>query len=342
VFRNVDAAVSIFLVASGFLLFRAISASDTHEQMRPLTVAIRRVLRVGPAMWVMLVAVMVIAAVDVTDKESKQVNQDSLVHASTYTYNWLIQERLTQTRMDLGHLWYVSVDMQAVVVIAVIAFFLRHRPTALLAGLSGLFLVLVVWRFHSHGVENIWIALNRTTVRMDPLVLGAVVAAAVPRLSAGHRIYQYGAHASLVLLVPILFWCAGDGDAYLTWAGTALELVLAAYLLCSTLAPPSRHRVMGNPLLTAVGRMSLVIYLFHFPVFHFVRRHTIDWDWGWKVVVALLATAVIAVLAQLIIERPMSRVLRHPLWEDVRERGAVAVVRPRVVRSVRDGSWSSS
>ena len=59
--------MTIFLVASGFLLILAISASEDREHMQPLAVALRRVVRIGPAMWVMLLAVMVVASIDATD-----------------------------------------------------------------------------------------------------------------------------------------------------------------------------------------------------------------------------------------------------------------------------------
>jgi peptidoglycan/LPS O-acetylase OafA/YrhL len=319
-FRSGDSAVTIFLVASGFLLFRAISASDTRVQMQPLTVAVRRLIRVGPAMWLMLVAVMVVAAIDPQDTDTKQVNRDSFFHALTYTYNWLVQQNLTQTRIDLGHLWYVSVDMQAVVVVAAIAFFLRHRPRVLLLTLAVLFVVLVAWRFHTYEVENVWVVLNRTTARMDAFVAGALSGAlvtAMPPLPVMASYRRYLSMTLIVVLIPILYWCL-DESGYLRWGGTALEVVVALFLLCVSVAPAGRDVVLGNRPLVALGRMSLVIYLWHFPIFHFVRRHA-QWDWPWKVVVALAATAVIALLAQMLVERRVSRLLARPEWDTLRE-----------------------
>jgi peptidoglycan/LPS O-acetylase OafA/YrhL len=319
-FRSGDSAVSVFLVVSGFLLFRAISSSDTRVQMLPITVAVRRLIRVGPAMWLMLVAVMVVAAIDPQDTETKQVNRDSFFHALTYTYNWLVQESLTQTRSDLGHLWYVSVDMQAVVVVAILAFFLRYRPRLLLASLVVLFVVLVAWRFHSYGVENIWVALNRTTARMDAFVVGALSGAlvtALPPLPAFAAYRRYLSTTLVVLLIPILYWCV-DESSYMRWGGTALEVVVAVFLLGMAIAPVGPDVVLGNRPLVALGRMSLVIYLWHFPIFHFVSRHA-HWDWPWKALVAFAATAVIALLTQVLIERRVSRLLARPEWDSLRD-----------------------
>jgi peptidoglycan/LPS O-acetylase OafA/YrhL len=315
-FFSGDAAVTIFLAVSGFLLIRSISATPLRVQMQPVTVAVRRVIRVGPTMWVMLIAVMVVAAIDRTDRETKRVNWDSFHHALTYTYNWLVQARFTETRMDLGHLWYVSVDMQAVVIVSVIAFFLRHRPTALLAALSGLFIVLVIWRFHVVDVENIWVVLNRTTVRMDPFVLGAAAAALLPRLPRADRGYRVLVIVMLLALPPVIFWAHTDGQ-YLRWAGTALEVLLAALMIGIAMSP-GRQRLLSHRTLAGLGRASLAVYIWHFPIFHFVRRHA-EWDWPWRTLVALAATALIAWLTHLVVERPVSRFLARPGWDQVRE-----------------------
>jgi peptidoglycan/LPS O-acetylase OafA/YrhL len=319
-FTSGDSAVSIFLAVSGFLLFRSISATPSRVQMQPVTVAARRVLRVGPTMWLMLAAVMVVAAIDPTDHETKRVNRDSLTHALTFTYNWLVEERLTQTRMDLGHLWYVAVDMQAVVIVSLIAFFLRQRPTALIGTLAGLFVVLVVWRFHSVAVESIWITLNRTTARMDAFVIGALAAAVLPRLPtspASDRGYRILAMSSLVALVPVFYWAHID-VRYLRWAGTVLELLVAAAMIGLTMAP-GRHPVLGRGALAGLGRASLAIYLWHFPIFHFVDRHASDWDWPWRTLLALGATALLAWLTHVTLERSVHRFLARPAWDVIRD-----------------------
>ncbi|MET1005911.1 MAG: acyltransferase [Propionibacteriaceae bacterium] len=316
-FRSGDSAVTIFLVASGFLLFRSIAASTEHTQMQPLLVAVRRVIRVGPAMWLVLLAVMVVAVVDPTDKATATTNRDSVLHALTYTYNWLVQNNLTGTRADLGHLWYVSVDMQAVVIVSVIAFLLRRRPTWLLGFLAVLFVLLVLWRFHSYGVENIFIVLNRTTARMDAFVLGALAAAVVPLLPRADGAYRVGAPVALVLTLPVLYWCRND-SSYLQLGGTVLELLVAAFVVCAAMTPSRSSDLLGNRVLVTLGRMSLVIYLWHFPIFHFVSRHTNDWPWVWRALVAFLATAAISWATQVVLERRISRLLARPEWQALR------------------------
>ena len=66
----------------------------------------------------MLAVLLVVAALDSTDKATKQINLHSAWHVVTYTYNWLGRGRPVETRSDLGHLWYLSVDMQAFLFLA--------------------------------------------------------------------------------------------------------------------------------------------------------------------------------------------------------------------------------
>ena len=46
-------------------------------------------------------------------------------------------------------------------------------------------------------------------------------------------------------------------------------------------------------MLTTLGRASLAVYLWHFPVFHFMRRHAEGWPWQWRTLVALALTLLV-------------------------------------------------
>ncbi len=189
-FRSGNSAVTVFLVVSGFLSYRVLASGDGLSRMRPGVSVARRIVRVAPTLWAMLAVLLVVAALDSTDKTTKEINGRSAWHAVTYTYNWLVQDDLLHTRSDLGHLWYLSVDMQAFLLFAVVAYTLRRRPVGLAATLAGWYLLLVWWRFHSFETEIIWVSLNRTTTRMDAFVLGALAAALVTWLPRGHASYR--------------------------------------------------------------------------------------------------------------------------------------------------------
>ncbi len=276
-FRSGNSGVTIFLVAGGFLMFRSLTARRPLFAMRADTTFVRRVARVGPSLWLFLVVAVVVAALDSSTEAWHADTGASVFHVATYTWNWYLQSHVLVSRPDFGHLWYLSVDMQAFLIMACLCFVLRRHRVGLLFALAGFYLLLVWWRFHVVPTESIFQVLLRTTVRMDPFVVGVLTAAALPylvRLRLPSRAVGRP-RALAAALVPLLYWCDRDcptcGGAAPCWSGTS-----------PSSSPPSPWAeprgsvtaLTGTRLATWLGRNSLLMYIWHFPVFGFVARHT--------------------------------------------------------------------
>lgn len=347
-FRNGNSGVTVFLVAAGFLMYRALSARGDLRRMRPDTALIRRIVRVGPTLWLFLVVAVVVSAVDGSADDWHADTPASVGHVLTYTWNWYVQGNLVTSRPDFGHLWYLSVDMQAFVIMAGFLYLLRRRPVGLLWALTGFYLVLLWWRFHVSQTEFVFQVLVRTTVRMDPFVVGVLVAAALPqlhRLQIPRPVLAWSAAGSLVALVPLLFWCDHDAS-YLRWGGTALEWDVALFFGAVGLGGTSAFlaRAVGNEPLVRLGRASLPLYIWHYPVFMFVQRHTSGWGWQAATAVGLIGTVAVCVVSDRLVDRRVSAFLRRPGWRGlddgvpawlaVRARPAVAQLRSRTGEDV--------
>jgi peptidoglycan/LPS O-acetylase OafA/YrhL len=320
-FRNGNSGVTIFLVAAGFLMYRALTTRRDLEQMRPDTTLLRRIVRVGPTLWVFLLVAVVVSALDGSADAWNADTTASVWHVLTYTWNWYVQGNLVTSRPDFGHLWYLSVDMQAFVIMAGFLYMLRRRPVGLLWALTGFYLVLLWWRFHVSQTEFIFQVLVRTTVRMDPFVVGVLVAAALPqlrRLEIPQRTWAWAAGGSLVALVPLLFWCDHD-SAYLRWGGTVLEWDVALFFVAVALGGSSAFLTfaVGNEPLVRLGRASLTLYIWHYPVFMFVQRHATGWSWQAVTVVALLATVAVSYVSERLVDRRVIAFLRRPGWREL-------------------------
>jgi len=344
-FRNGNSGVTVFLVAAGFLMYRALTSRRDLERMRPDTTLVRRILRVGPVLWLFLVVAVVVSAIDGSADAWNADTPASVWHVLTYTWNWYVQGNLVTSRPDFGHLWYLSVDMQAFVIMAGFLYLLRRRPVGLLWALAGFYLVLVWWRFHVSGSEFVFQVLVRTTVRMDPFVVGVLAAAALPqlrRLQIPQRALAWTAAGSLAALVPLLFWCDHD-MSYLRWGGTVLEWDIAVFFAAIGLGGTSAFLavLVGNEPLVRLGRASLSLYIWHYPVFMFVQRHTEANGWSWQAATAagLLLTVAIVVVSERFVDRRVSAFLRRPGWRQlddgvpawlaVRARPAVEQLRSR-------------
>jgi peptidoglycan/LPS O-acetylase OafA/YrhL len=347
-FRSGNFAVTIFLVAAGYLTYATLAARGLRR-MRPDVSLVRRVLRVGPSLWLMLGTVLVLSTLDSSDETDKSDNVDSVLHVLTYTWNWYVQENLVTSRPDFGHLWYLSVDMQAFVIMAVFLYVLRRRPVGLLFSLGGFLLLLTWWRFHVTDIEYVFQVLVRTTARMDPFVVGVMLGAALPhlrRLRLPARAVELTALGSLAALLPLMWYCSRD-DRFLAWGVTLLELDLAVLFgaLALLARAPTALRLVGSRPLAFLGRHSLLLYIWHYPVFVLVQRHTDDWGWPMRTALGLLATVAIALLSYWLVERRAAAALRHPWWRQVQD-GFPAYVRrtaadrwPDLRRAVtRDGA----
>jgi len=340
-FRNGNSGVTVFLVAGGFLMTRALTARRGLTAMRPDTALVRRIARVGPSLWLFLVVVVLVAAVDgTTDTWHADVGA-SVLHVVTYTWNWYVQGHLLQSVPDFGHLWYLSVDMQAFLFMAGVLYLLRRRPVGLLWTLGGLYLLFTWWRFHMEaGPEPLTLVLLRTTVRIGPFVLGVLAASALPLLARVRwqpRVLSTISSLSLLALVPLLFACDRDTE-YLTWGGTALEWTVAAFFTAIALGGTSRllDGVVGRRTVVWLGRNSLLIYIWHYAIFMSLSRHmpSPEWSWWVRTAVALALTVAVCLLADRILERRVRRWLRSPRWRALDE-GVPAYLKARL-RGLRD------
>ena len=320
VFRSGNFAVTIFLVVTGYLVHRSLAAHGMANMSVGLGV-VRRFLRVAPVVWVS-VPLVILAAALVDDPTPSSTNASTALHVFTYTWNWYLQTDMASSRWDLGHLWYVSVDMQAFVALTVLLSFVRRRPLGQVAVLTGLLLLLTWWRMHVADLEPVLTVLLRTTARMDPVVVGVLLGVLLSLVPAGRvspGVLTWSGRSALALLVPLLWFCSDD-QRFLHWGVTLLELDLAVLLAAIALGGRSlggRH--LG--FLTFLGRHSLTIYVWHYPAFAAVEARTEDWAWPPRTLVALLVTAGLCVATHHLVERRVARLLVHPAWTRLRRRG---------------------
>lgn len=320
-------AVSIFFVVGAFLATR--SLLKRHEEsgvLRPGVEFLRRFLRISAQVWLLLLAVAVIAGLETTTTYRGTETGTSLLRIGTYTWNWYLQDHAVTARPDLGHLWYLSVDMQMFVLILLVVWILRARPALVLLTLGSLLIACLLWRTHVHETEGIYQALLRTTVRGDAPLAGATAAAAVPLLSKLEPAARWLAALGALALVPLLYatadpFAAGDdaGKNFFGLPGVLLVLTLAVFMVATTLRTPTAWVTvpLASPPLAFLGRHSLSVFLWHYPIFWFVSRHSDSWSWQERTVAGLVATAVIAFASELIAERPMQRFLRSPSFRQV-------------------------
>lgn len=339
-------AVSIFFAVGAFLATRGLLKRHAERDTVRFGVEfLRRFLRISAQVWLLLIAVAVVAGLEPSNTYRGTETGTSLFRIATYTWNWYLQDHAVTARPDLGHLWYLSVDMQVFVLILLAVCILRRWPVALLITLAALLAACLAWRAHVYETEGIYQALLRTTVRADAPLAGAVGAAAMPFLGRLAPAGKWLAGLAALALAPLLyltadsFGSAEPGRNFFGVPGVLLTLALMVFMVGFTLRPDNRwvSVVLASPPLAFLGRHSLSLYLWHYPIFWFVSRHSDTWSWQERTLVGLVATVVLAFAGELIAERPMQRYLSSPDWREVESNGITPYVAKRLRGESRPG-----
>lgn len=310
-FGNGDIGVDVFFALSGFLITSILlSRGGPSGRIRYGDFYRRRALRLLPAYFaVVIVCVLLEAFLDYGGTFK------GAVVSSVYAANWAVAA--TGTGLGtLAHTWSLSIEEQFYLVWPVLLALLLRRSRgnggSVLLAVGALVVaswLIVAGLAAAH--EPARIASNATPARAVELLIGALLAVfvAAPGLSGPMSpcrraslpsIAGVTALLALLALVPL----SGLGvtiDTVLLWpviAALTCTVIYAALRGASLLTAP-----LGSRAMTAIGKRSYGLYLWHFPVLVII-----DTRWGlesWTAKIAGLAvTAVVVALSYRFIERP--------------------------------------
>lgn len=317
-------AVSVFFVAGAFLFTGSMLRNvGSREGLQPGSSILRRLVRLGGQTYAMLVVWLIVAAIDGNEDYAGTSIGESALHIVTYTWNWFVIEHALTARPDLGHMWYISVDLQVFLFVLATVWMLRRHPQWLIVALIGMWVVVVLWRSHVFGTEYTGATL-RTSARADAPLAGAIAAALLPYIGKLKAYAGPVAAIAALALVPLLY-ATSDVKTYFGWGGALLDLTLVALLLALSIAPRPGlvAKMLGNRLLAAIGVYSFSIYLWHYPIFWWVSKHTDDWGWGTKAVLAYALTAIAVVFSERVVQTKTQQWLDSPRWSEMRTAGGL-------------------
>ncbi|WP_392541974.1 acyltransferase family protein [Oryzobacter telluris] len=324
VIRSGNLAVSVFLVVAGFLLTRSLVGSGTRDDddgrvgviaaARPVDAVLSRVVRVSAQVYVLLAVVVLVALVDPKEILTFGQTMATVGAVATFTWNWYLQTSSPIARPDLGHLWYTAVYVQVTLVLVLLVRSLRHRRLVLLAVVAAVILACSVWRPHVAASEGAYLSLLRTTTRMDGMFWGALVALAWPWLVRARAHATTIAGWSLLGLVALTL-SIGHSMTYMGWGGVGVNLCVAGFVVATPglVDHPRWVRLTSWSPLVALGRMSLAVYVWHYPVFMMVARHGGGWPTLTKVAVSFAVIALAVAVTTRWVERPAARLAERLL-----------------------------
>ncbi|WP_169743046.1 acyltransferase family protein [Knoellia subterranea] len=311
-FRGGNIAVSMLLVLSGFLFTRSLlRAHETSGPSGLLGPLLRRTLRISAQIYLVLLAVLVLAEVDSTDTTSPDTNTRSAVAIGTYTWNWYVRDHALDARPDLGHLWYLNAELHVFLLLTLAIAFWGRRRTLLTIGVVALIAAVTWWRWYVHDTEGWYSASLRTSTRADAALYGVLAGLMWDRVQQWRREAPAAAGASALLIIGTIFSCSMLGiDAYFKGQGIVIAFATAVFVVAASMGGTDGGpvgRLFGSAPLTRLGTVSLTLYVWHLPVYWFMSRHTKDWS---NLSRAMATAAVLIVLVSLVhrfVDEPVRR-----------------------------------
>lgn len=350
---RMDIGVAIFFVISGFLLYRPFVAARLTDRPGPavLPYSRRRFLRIAPAYWLVLTAVLLIPAIQGINAKTPRWDQIVAHYGLFHTYH------LRFDIVPVQQAWTLVTEVAFYVLLPLYAMLLANRRGALqqrfadeLLGVGVLFGLGLVsrtavlfgidnpgWR----GFTNLWLP-----ARLDHFALGMLLAV----LSVWHRECRREPSWARSAALPWLSWGASLGAFWYLSVGFGLNnhrgqvdfsLAQEWWLLffwgivgVTAVAPavfgPQRQGVIRSALrfgpVAWLGMLSYGIYLWHEAALDFYLRWRDREPFVSPVVemtVFMLAASIaIAAASYYLIERPALSLKNRPVSEWFRRRPA--------------------
>lgn len=273
VFMNIFFILSAYLITT--LLIKDIKI---YKQIRFKTFYARRFLRLFPAYYIMLGAYCLAVALFL--KNPRQYYDDALF-SGLYISNW-IRAFSIETPDWLGHTWSLSIEEQYYLcwplLLSILVALLgvgRRLVLALIIAVIGF----AAWRYWlAYTGAPIVRLYNGTDVRADTLLIGCIIA-----VVRSYNNFNIGwlIRISRALVLPLglfIFFVLGflvhwqNKNVY-TWGSSLIDISVGIFLFGLLSSSGSLiHRLFENRVLIYLGKISYSTYLWHYPIFQFVKE----------------------------------------------------------------------
>jgi len=265
--------VDVFFVISGFLITSIILRDMELQRFSIVEFYRRRILRIFPALFLMLVVVLLVGAVTMLPTEVRGLGESAAAAAgfisNIFFYNDADYFAGSADLKPLLHTWSLGVEEQFYVFFPLILLAIRRLPgPSVRLGVLGLCILSVVVAVILQRRDEA-AAFYLLPSRVWELGLGALVAIGfVPKLAGRARTLAALAGAALIV---VGYGVAAPGRmfpvplAMLPCFGTALIIAYGEATIVG--------KVLSARVLTGIGKISYSLYLWHWPIIAFYRLH---------------------------------------------------------------------
>lgn len=318
--RSGGVGVDIFFVLSGFLITGILSSEfQRYGDISRKNFYLRRLLRLTPALLASILLFTVLTWIS-----HKFVRLDVVAITLTYTSNYA-RALFNYDLQSLAHCWSLAIEEQYYLlwpfVVVIVERNIRTILSKFLALLS-LSLLLALYRAAMVGTFDAARINFALDTHMDGLVMGsalayfaAFLATRKDRVAVDRFLWllsKFVVPASicgLLLIMHFITW----GNPWMARLGYTLVAGGSCVIVLDLVASPFSliRSCLENPFFTYFGKISYGLYLYHFPIYHFIEYELSDSNQMYVKAVMVTATIGVASLSYHLLERPILHLKEH-------------------------------
>jgi peptidoglycan/LPS O-acetylase OafA/YrhL len=347
--------VDTFFVLSGFLITSLLLRERAGSGRISLSgFWARRARRLLPAVFLLLIVVVLFGAATMNPFELDQLRGDAIA-SLFYVANWHFIATgqsyfdLFLSPSPLQHLWSLAIEEQfyllwPLIVVAVMKLFHASRKAMFAVTIAGIAISTVLMAV-LYDEANPSRAYYGTEARAHTLLVGCLLALLLAKgLEVGPKLKRVLPVAGIVAFgICLVVFATASASARLFYGGDLLFSILVAIVIAAAIQPTGALRAfLGLGVLRYIGRISYGLYLWHWPVIVFVDKERVGLGGERLNAVRLLIIVACTLASFYLLERPVLRGALKPRAALVALPVSIVLVLGVVLVSTRDAEPAPS
>lgn len=299
--------VTLFFFISGFLITRLLILEREADGKNNIpSFYVRRFVRLGPALIVMIAVVSLIYFFLLGFVSGFQILAGLFYYMNFYV---IFGE---PSPMPLGPLWSLAVEEHYYLIYPLVFSLTWHRRDRFLVGLVALTVAVLLWRiflvvgWSAPEIRTFY----ATDTRIDSILYGAILAVMLKtRFANFARCFEHWGIIAASVLVLVMTFLYRDPTFRETFRyslqGIAILPLFYAILFVPRFSFASR--VLTFPAIVWIGKLSYSLYLYHFAVLFFVAKLWPELSFISRTLVELFATFAAASFSYYFVEKPFRK-----------------------------------
>lgn len=301
--------VDVFFVISGYLITTIILAELEQGKFSIVNFYERRARRILPALFFIMLVSFILGYFLLMPDEFKNLGQ-SLVATSLFSNNVLLG--LTSGYWDLAsefkpllHTWSLGVEEQYYVVVPVLLLvFWKIGRGSIVYLLWSIFLASLLFAVWFVNISPKW-SFYLLPTRAWEICIGALAAIYSIKHSKSIEKFKYSGAISLLGLILIIFSILVFDSTVLSPGLLLLIPTVGAVLLIIFCRPNSiAFSVLGNRVAVFLGLLSYSLYLWHQPIFAFLRAYSDEYPSSFSFLTLIPLVFLLSYLTWRFVESP--------------------------------------